>query len=541
MKVTLSVLVGIFFCILLPCNSSYSQETGYWELETTDPDFIHRHECSYVECDGKFYLLGGRRLGTEKYVNKYDPVTKDWTKGTSLPPSPGAPTKALELHHFQAVSYNHKIYIITAFTGNYPAETPVDRIYIYDPETDQWSEGPEIPEDRRRGSAGVVVYNGKFYIVGGIQNGHNSGCVPWLDEYNIQNNEWKILPDAPNARDHFQAVVHGGKLYLAGGRQSSAETGQVNNLTVAAIDVFDFASQTWESSPTSLPTPRAGNAVVVLNNELLVIGGEGPGTVGGLAFNKTEAYNFTSKTWRTLPPLITGRHATNALAYNNNIYIAAGSKTNGGNTSSELDNQEIYHAPSPEEQVVLTVPEVIDFGLHEYEAPEKIITTLLSNTTSQPIQINSISIRDNNPEFCIFTSLVLPYTIPPGSSLLLDICFSPLGAGIKTSFVDIEHTGINTPSAIKVNGEGLGSVASIKNKLEGISIFPNPAKDYLHLVDNHNREHLYWEVINSSGNIVMTGKNSQRINVNDLPTGLYILNILSENSYERITIKMIKE
>ncbi len=539
MKVNLHILFSI--CILLYCSNSFSQDAGYWETESEDPDLIHRHECSYVECDGKFYLIGGRRLGNDKYVNIYDPLTKDWVKGTSLPPAPNAPTKTLELHHFQAVAYDHKIYIVNAFTGNYPSETPVDRIYIYDPVTDIWSEGPIIPVERRRGAAGVVVYGGKFYIAGGIINGHNSGFVPWFDEYNPQTNEWKIMPDAPNARDHFQAVSHNGKVYLAGGRQSSVVTGQTNNLTVEAIDVFDFSSKTWESWPNNIPTPRGGCASVILGNELLVIGGEGPGTVNNQAFNKTEALNLTTKTWRTLAPIDNGRHATQAIAYNNKIYIAAGSKANGGNVSTELSNQEIYHLSSRGEQIILTTPDSVNFGKLAYLESEKTITVNLSNTTSHNIQINGIALRGNSPDFCISTSRIFPFNITPFSSEPLDLCFSPKGEGLKYSYIDISHSGVNNPASIGVYGEKLGNIASTKNKLTGISIYPNPVKDYLNLIDTQNRKSLYWEIISSTGNKIIDGNNSQRIDFSELPKGFYIINIVSEKTSEKTSIKIIRD
>ena len=61
-----------------------------------------------------------------------------------------------------------------AFTGGFPTETPVDHIWVYDPDADTWTQGAEIPPPRRRGSANVVVYQNKFYVVCGIQVGHSS-------------------------------------------------------------------------------------------------------------------------------------------------------------------------------------------------------------------------------------------------------------------------------------------------------------------------------------------------------------------------------
>src|SRR5690606_39342074 len=75
-----------------------------------------RHENGFVQVGGKFYLIGGRGI---KPVGIFDPITKTWTAGASPP---------LQLHHFQAVAYDDKIYIIGAMTGNYPSEQPVDKI-----------------------------------------------------------------------------------------------------------------------------------------------------------------------------------------------------------------------------------------------------------------------------------------------------------------------------------------------------------------------------------------------------------------------------
>ena len=113
----------------------------------------------------------------------------------------------IELHHFQAVVIDSLIYVVGAFTGEYPHEQPVPQVYIYNTVTDKWSSGAVIPENRRRGAAGVVVYDRKIYIVSGITDGHWGGGVQWFDEYDPALNVWKILPDAPRSRDHFHAAV----------------------------------------------------------------------------------------------------------------------------------------------------------------------------------------------------------------------------------------------------------------------------------------------------------------------------------------------
>jgi N-acetylneuraminic acid mutarotase len=217
-----------------------------WETVQTQNAPTPRHESAFVAHKGKFYALGGRRIHP---VEVYDPKTRAWTKKSPTP---------LEMHHFQAVSLGDAIYIIGAMTGGFPGETPVDRVWKYYPATDRFVEGPIIPAERRRGGAGAVVYKGKIYIVAGITNGHNDGYVPWLDEFDPKTGKWKILPNAPRPRDHFQAAVVGNKLYAMGGRLTEARTKNIFNKTIAETDVYDFRSGKWAQLEAPIPTPRAG-------------------------------------------------------------------------------------------------------------------------------------------------------------------------------------------------------------------------------------------------------------------------------------------
>jgi len=316
-------------CLFLTISFAFAQ-LGAWEILSSSGTPTARHECSYVQAGNKFYLLGGRG---NKPVQSYDPVANAWATETTSNP--------LELHHFQAVQYNGKVYVVCAFTGSCCHETPVSNIYIFDPATKTWSTGPQIPAGRRRGAAGCVVYNNKIYVACGITDGHSSGWVPWLDVFDPQTNTWTQLADAPRARDHFPATVANGKIYCIGGRRSGFN-GSIFNYTTAEVDVYDIASNTWSTLPSSLniPTQRAAPAAVLLGNEILVIGGEGP----SVAYNVTEALNVITPGWRTLSPMNQSRHATSAVLYNNKVYIACGAGSRGG--SNELNTQEVFNINS---------------------------------------------------------------------------------------------------------------------------------------------------------------------------------------------------
>jgi N-acetylneuraminic acid mutarotase len=311
----------VFSCVAIPPANSLTKVNAaafQWEIIPVTEEAEKREDCAFVEAEGKFYLIGGRGI---KPVEVFDPSTNKWLKKGNTP---------LEMNHFQGISYEGEIYVVGGMTGRFPHETPLTHIYIYNPKEDAWRKGAEIPESRRRGSGGSIVYNNKIYTVCGIIDGHWQGTVSWLDEFDPATQQWRRLRDAPHARDHFHAAVVNNQLFLAGGRRTSFATKNIAGLTEAAIDVYDFKKNSWTTLPTedSLPTPRAGSTSVAYQNNLIVIGGESISQLS--SHNQVEVYNTSTQQWSNLPTLVTGRHDTQALFYKNKLFIAAGSANAGG-------------------------------------------------------------------------------------------------------------------------------------------------------------------------------------------------------------------
>lgn len=284
-----------------------------------------RHEAAFVECDGKFYLLGGRRI---QPVDIYDPATNTWTHGKKPP---------VEIHHFQPVVWRGRIILAGAMTGKYPHETGLPRLVIYDPKLDEWTMGAEIPEHRRRGGAGAVIADGKLYLVAGIINGHWDGHVAWLDAFDLETGDWTELADAPHMRDHFQSSVLGGKIYAGGGRRSSAKTKETFRLVEPALDIYDIASGTWTTAEAELPKPRAGSFSIAINGQYLVAGGESH--IQQTAHNEVHAYDPLAGEWNAMPQFAVGRHGAGIIFHQGALYTCSGSGNRGGRP--ELDSLEI--------------------------------------------------------------------------------------------------------------------------------------------------------------------------------------------------------
>ncbi len=309
-------------------NQSTAEQTTAWELLETIGEPEKRHEAAFVECNGKFYLLGGRRMNP---VSIYDPDTNTWKNG-SIPP--------MEIHHFQPVAYKDRIIMVGVMTGPFPTETAVERVLEYYPATDTWSWSHEIPAERRRGGSGAVLYNGKIYVVCGIIHGHMGGYVNWLDEYDPETGDWKTLPDAPHARDHFQAALLDGKIYAGGGRRTSAETKQVFDLVEPEMDIYDIEAKTWTVAKEPIPTPRAGCFSMTNLKDVIILGGES--MAHKEAHDQVEAYNTLNEKWRALPPLLIGRHGTGAFIHENYVYTCSGCRCRGGNPEiTEMERIEV--------------------------------------------------------------------------------------------------------------------------------------------------------------------------------------------------------
>jgi N-acetylneuraminic acid mutarotase len=211
----------------------------------------------------------------------------------------------------------------------YPNERNVAHIYTYTPSTDKWQKGAAIPANRRRGSTGAVVHNDRIYLVGGNTRGHSGGMVPWFDEYNPQTGQWRTLPSAPTPRDHMTVAVANGKLVVAAGRQTAYP--RTFNNTVAAVDVYDFASRTW-SRAANIPAQRAGTMTVAVGNDVIVMGGEALGD--SKARRTVQAFNVNSGQWRNLQPMSQGRHSGGAVVLGNAIHVVSGNTRIGGGSET---------------------------------------------------------------------------------------------------------------------------------------------------------------------------------------------------------------
>jgi len=298
-----------------------------WKLLDENQSYSARHEHSFVQAGDRFYVMGGRENGLD--VDVYDFKNDTWENKTGISP--------FRFNHFQAVENKGLIWIIGAFQNNaFPNEINATHIWTYDPVMEKYYRGPEIPVARRRGATGLVVYQDKFYLVGGNNNGHAGGFVPFFDEYDPIKGTWTILPNAPRPRDHAHATLVGNKIYMVSGRLTGGIGGVFAPL-VNEIDVFDFQSRQWTTLPSSsnIPTGRAGALVANFENKIYVAGGET--STSTQALNVVEILDPSTNAWSTGPGMNFPRHGIQGIISGNGLFVTGGSPTRGGGNQKNME------------------------------------------------------------------------------------------------------------------------------------------------------------------------------------------------------------
>lgn len=519
--------------ILLLCISFFLNFTSFsqnWTEKNESENYVARHECGFVQIGDKFIMFGGRE--SSQRLDVYDYANNTWEQGGVAPE---------EFNHFQAIQYQGLIWVIGAFKTNSPnPEQNADYIYMYNPATEQWIQGMEIPESRKRGSAGLAVYNNKFYLIGGNNNGHSGGYVSYFDEYNPSTGNWTSLNNAPRPRDHFQAAVFGDKLYAIGGRLTGGPGGLFEP-QVPEVDVYDFTTSQWSTLNTSnnLPNPRAGLGVTVFNNEIYTLGGE-------TTFNRpnngqvsiVESFNPTTNSWTTQSSLNYPRHGFQPIVSGNTMYVAGGSS--GGIVIRNME----YLGPdnatgAPNINSTFTADETTKFFEYGPDFGTVTINIQLSNiggTTGMYIDDISISGTDY--------TLANTYTnrlIGVNSNITIQAILNNTTQDTSLGMVTVTYNNTNTLTiALEGTLNPTLSVSSLQEVNQKIIVYPSPTKNSFSINQSVSKLQIY----DLTGKLIkdFSGDfgDTHYFNVSELSDGLYIIKALNINQ-EQFTGKLLKE
>lgn len=280
-------------------------------------------EMAVAADDANVYVLGGYPASrvTQSTLQIYSVPNNSWRRGKDYP---------LAVHHPVLVWAAGKLY---SLGGQVDGGTPdTNRVFAYDPTTDNWTELQRMPT-ARGGGAGAAIGN-KIYVVGGRPPAGNA-----FEVYDIGTNMWASLPKLPtnlNHRNHLAAVAIGGKIYVAGGRYNGG--GFASPIT-ASLDVFDPQNSSWGQAKPML-RPRGGVYGVVAHGCFHVMGGEA--TLTGEpndVFPDHDVYDPRSDTWTAMPRLPVPFHGVTGGAFVGGLIYMPGGGTRSGGTSGTTMHQ----------------------------------------------------------------------------------------------------------------------------------------------------------------------------------------------------------
>lgn len=260
--------------------------------------------------NGRIWVIGGlTAAGATTRVDTYDPATDRWSPGPDLP---------VALHHSAAAVYRGEVVVAGGFQAASDLYSrPTDRVLAL--RNGAWVDLPRLR--RPRGAAAADVVGDTLYVVGGRDSTVLIGATEAFD-----GTSWQERASIPTPRDHLGAVSDGRALYAVGGRFLSPAA------TADSFERYDPAHDSW-TTLAALPTARGGVGVALSGNRVIVAGGEDASSV----YPQVEAFDVAGGRWSSLPNDPMPRHGLALAAVGNAVYALVGGVEAGVAPSAVAD------------------------------------------------------------------------------------------------------------------------------------------------------------------------------------------------------------
>lgn len=201
--------------------------------------------------------------------------------------------------------YNGKLYVVAGLNdmGSTSAQN------AYDPLTNEWT--PRASVSTPRGHLTYTQLGGLLYAVGGVISG--PVVYPNNDRYDPALNTWTSRQALTNARQGHVAAAVNGRLYVSGGVNTMA--------VIGSTEEYDIGTNSW-TPKADMPTPRYLPGFAAINGKVYVAGGQGNNIAEVLTAN--EAYDVASDTWSPRASMPVARYGCSAAAVGGKMVLAGG-------------------------------------------------------------------------------------------------------------------------------------------------------------------------------------------------------------------------
>ena len=166
-------------------------QLGSWAL-VASMSGKRRYHASVV-VDGKIYVMGGARDDRLDTVEMYEPQADSWQRVASMPQG---------LYYHAAAAMGGKIYVTGGTSQGSSGKASVDSAYVYDPQTDAWTQLASMGVARRLHASAAV--GGKLYVFGGCGA---EGDLSTAEVYDPASDSWAQVTSLTSAREALVAVA----------------------------------------------------------------------------------------------------------------------------------------------------------------------------------------------------------------------------------------------------------------------------------------------------------------------------------------------
>lgn len=261
-------------------------------------------EVAAAAMSGQIWVVGGfdARGRAVDAVQVYEPATNAWTEGPELPEP---------VHHAALVSAGNELYLVGGYVGS-SFDRPTAAVWRFDVATQRWVGAPPLPEPR---AAGAAAWDGQRIVYGGGVG--PEGLAGEVFVLELGDAAWHRLAALSRPREHLGAASDGqGRVWFLGGREGDLDT---NLATV------DLVSEGRVRAAGELPTPRGGVAGFWSNAAgACLAGGEQPdGTLAAVECIDTNG------AVTVLPSLAEPRHGLGAAVVDETAYVMLGGPNPG--------------------------------------------------------------------------------------------------------------------------------------------------------------------------------------------------------------------
>jgi len=193
----------------LATNEMYDPQTDTWTTKTQMP--TPRSKFAIATYQNKIYSIGG----SNTFANEvYNPQTDKWESKASLPTQ-------YNRNFLNAHTVKDKIYVISGKTNKFSMYSPNSpEVNIYDPKTDTWTQGTQIPHPVCKYASTLV--NDKIYVFGGIDYTPPINVYNYTQIYDTTTDTWSFgTPIPENLYDCESSATSGDVtpkgIYVLGG------------------------------------------------------------------------------------------------------------------------------------------------------------------------------------------------------------------------------------------------------------------------------------------------------------------------------------